>query len=233
MTGFYTRRLSALFGVLAVCATACGGGDETATDDIVLRAQGDIAVNADDVADTTTTATEGAPSGDDELADQTGSEEGAETTTTLPQEELTEGEALFEAIGIFQSCLAADGYEFLGIPDPSLGDVPQNAQPYIDALIACAARSQIQERLAAADAAQADLTPDEVEAQNRQYLAFRDCMIGRGWNIPDPVPNEFGLLFPGFTAAASWQGPPGEDITDTDDVGECTSEANIDLGDDQ
>ena len=240
MLGIHARRLGAVIAAITIVATACGGGgDDEASDDIVLRTQGDIAVEADDVADTTTTAPEGssgagASEGDgSESVDQTNDEETAETTTTLPQEELTEGEALFEAVGIFQSCLDAEGYEFIGVPDPSLGDVPQNAQPYIDALIACAARSQIQERLAAADAAQADLTPEEVEEQNRQYVAFRDCMVGRGWDIPDPVPNEFGLLFPGFQAAAAWQGPPGEDIANTDDVGECTSEANIDLGADQ
>ena len=81
-----------------------------------------------------------------------------------------------------------------------------------------------------ADAAQADLTPEEVETQNRQYVAFRECMIGRGWDIPDPVPNEYGLLFPGFQAAASWEGPPGEDITSTDDVGECTDTAGDEVG---
>ncbi len=134
------------------------------------------------------------------------------------------------SVAEFQSCLDATGHSFIGLPDPSLGaDAPENAGPYIDALIDCAARSQIQERLAEADAAQADLTPEEVEAQNRQYVAFRDCMIGRGWDIPEPVPNEFGLLFPGFAQAAGWQGPPGEDITTTDDVGECTDAAGVEL----
>ena len=38
----------------------------------------------------------------------------------------------------------------------------------------------------------------EIENQNRQFIAFRDCMVGRGWSIPEPVPNEQGLLFGGF-----------------------------------
>ena len=137
-------------------------------------------------------------------------DETADTTTTLPQEELDPGEALAEAVGVFQSCLDAEGYEFIGIPfqeetDP---EAPVNQQPYIDALVACAARSQIQERLAEADAARADLTAEEVENQNRQFIAFRDCMVGRGWGIPEPVPNEQGLLFGGFASTASWVAPP-------------------------
>ena len=166
------------------------------------------------------------------VADPAGEDTSADTTTTLPQEEQSEGDALFEAIGVFQSCLAADGYEFIGIPGQTSTDPddPVNQQPYIDSLIACAARSQIQERLAEASAAQEDLTPEEVEEQNRQYVEFRECMVGRGWDIPEPTPNEIGLLFPGFGAAAAWSGPPGEDITTSDDVGECTAQADIQLG---
>ena len=141
------------------------------------------------------------------------------------------GEALFEAVGVFQSCLDAEGYEFIGIPfqeetDP---EAPVNQQPYIDALVACAARSQIQERLAEADAAQADLTAEEVENQNRQFIAFRDCMVGRGWGIPEPVPNEQGLLFGGFASTTSWVAP-GESLTTSDDLGECQSEAGASAG---
>ena len=118
---------------------------------------------------------------------------------------------------------AANGYP---------NSIPVNQQPYIDALVACAARSQIQERLAEADAAQADLTAEEVENQNRQFIAFRDCMVGRGWGIPEPVPNEQGLLFGGFASTASWVAPPGESLTTSDDLGECQSEAGASAGGD-
>lgn len=233
-----TRRVGALVVGFTVFAAACGGGggdDDANTDGVTLRSAGEIEVDESDVATTTTTeavAAAGRAGEAEDVQDVDQTADTAETTTTLPQEEQSEGEALFEAIGIFQSCLAADGYEFIGIPGQASTDPddPVNQQPYIDSLIACAARSQIQERLADADAAQEDLTPEEVEEQNRQYLEFRDCMIGRGWNIPDPTPNEFGLLFPGFAAAASWTGPPGEDIASTDDVGECTAQADIELG---
>ncbi len=225
-----TRRLGAVIVTTLLVAGACGGGgDDDASGDVVLRTQGEISVDEGDVAETTTTLAASddaeADEGDGEATDATTS-----TSTTLPQEEVGTGDALFAAVAEFQSCLDATGHSFIGLPDPSLGaDAPENAGPYIDALIDCAARSQIQERLAEADAAQADLTPEEVEAQNRQYVAFRDCMIGRGWDIPEPVPNEFGLLFPGFAQAAGWQGPPGEDITTTDDVGECTDAAGVEL----
>ncbi|MEL0140157.1 MAG: hypothetical protein VW800_07290 [Acidimicrobiaceae bacterium] len=154
--------MSALIAGFALVVTACGGGGDDTSGDVTLRSAGAIAVDADDVATTTTTeavaAAGGAGEADDVAAPS--NDETADTTTTLPQEELDPGEALFEAVGVFQSCLDAEGYEFIGIPfqeetDP---EAPVNQQPYIDALVACAARSQIQERLAEADAAQADLT---------------------------------------------------------------------------
>lgn len=232
----FARRAGASVAVLAMVAAGCGGGGDESTDgDVTLRSAGDISVDADDVATTTTTeavaAAGGASEGDEAEAGDSG-DETVETTTTLPQEELDPGEALFQSIGVFQSCLDADGFEFIGIPgqastDP---DAPVNQQPYIDSLIACAARSQIQERIAAVDAAQADLTPEEIEDQNRQFVEFRDCMIGRGWDIPEPVPNERGLLFGGLGQTSEWTGPPGETLAETDDVGECTSQAGVTFG---
>ena len=229
------RRMSALIAGFALVAAACGGGGDDTSGDVTLRSAGAIAVDADDVATTTTTEAVAAAGGAGEAGDSVSVDgEATDTTTTLPQEELDPGEALFEAVGVFQSCLDAEGYEFIGIPfqeetDP---EAPVNQQPYIDALVACAARSQIQERLAEADAARADLTAEEVENQNRQFIAFRDCMVGRGWGIPEPVPNEQGLLFGGFASTASWVAPPGESLTTSDDLGECQSEAGASAGGD-
>lgn len=247
-------RHCAVIVAAAILASACGAGDTETAGDVVLRTYGDIPIDADTVVapTTTTAAAETSPTteqpsatgADDEqvgAADATDTEpdevaDVVETTTstTLPQQEQSAGEALFEAIAVFQSCLDAEGYEFIGIPftDNTDPEAPVNQQPYIDALVNCAARSQVQERLAEADEAQADLTPEEIEEQNRGYVAFRDCMIGRGWTIPEPTPDENGLLFPGFAATTQWQGPPGEDIAQTDDVGECTNSAGIDVGED-
>ena len=229
------RQMSTLIAGFALVATACGGGGDDTSGDVTLRSAGAIAVDADDVATTTTTEAVAAAGGAGEAGDSVSVDgEATDTTTTLPQEELDPGEALFEAVGVFQSCLDAEGYEFIGIPfqeetDP---EAPVNQQPYIDALVACAARSQIQERLAEADAARADLTAEEVENQNRQFIAFRDCMVGRGWGIPEPVPNEQGLLFGGFASTTSWVAPPGESLTTSDDLGECQSEAGASAGGD-
>ena len=254
MLGSRARQCAVIVAAVTL-ATACGGGDTETAGDVVLRTYGDIPIDADTVVAPTTTAAaaEAAPTteqppdteAEDEQAgavdatDAQPDEAAAEaveatTSTTLPQQEQSAGEALFEAVAVFQSCLDAEGYDFIGIPftDNTDPEAPVNQQPYIDALIGCAARSQIQERLAEADEAQADLTPEEIEEQNRGYVAFRDCMIGRGWTIPEPTPDENGLLFPGFAATTQWQGPPGEDITQTDDVGECTNSAGIDPGED-
>ncbi|MEO0494405.1 MAG: hypothetical protein AAF081_13435 [Actinomycetota bacterium] len=236
MSLLHTRQVGASIAALALIATACGGGTgDDASGEVTLRSAGEIAVDADAVATTTTTeavASGGAGAAED-VDNASDDPDTAESTTTLPQEEVDPGEALFQAVGVFQSCLDAEGYEFLGIPGQASTDpeAPVNQQPYIDALIACAARSQIQERIAAADAAQADLTPEEIEDQNRQFVGFRDCMIGRGWTIPEPVPDERGLLFGGLGATSAWVGPPGEDIASSDDVGECTTEAGVTLGD--
>jgi len=206
--------------LVLVLVGACGGGgsEEAGT---VLRTQGEIAV------DDSAVATDPPSSDDGTNEEQT---DGA-TTTTLPQEELTAGEEFFLAVEEFSSCLDADGFTFIGVPDAALGaDDPVNQPAYLEALGACAARSQILEKIQAADAERAELSPAEIEESNRTYLIFRDCMVGRGWKIPEPTPDETGLLFAGYQAAASWQPPPGEAIADSDDVDECAEQADVDLG---
>ena len=76
-------------------------------------------------------------------------------------------------------------------------------------------------RIAATNAAQADLSPEEIEEQNRSFLAFRECLVGRGWVIPEPVPNENGLLFGGVQETQQWEPPAGETLIDSDDIAEC------------
>ncbi len=212
------RWVATLMGVTLAAACSGGGSAETGT---VLRTQGDIAV--DDSAVTTSPPT----NEDGESEEQTT----GDTTTTLPQEELTAGEEFFLAVEEFSSCLDADGFTFMGVPDATLGpDDPLNQPAYLEALGACAARSQILEKIQAADAERAELSPAEIEESNRTYLIFRECMVGRGWQIPEPTPDETGLLFAGYQAAASWQAPPGEAIADSDDVEECADQADVDLG---
>lgn len=218
------RILIALF-VFPLFAAACGGGGSGATEagSVVIR---DISVDTVDGTDITAMepADDSGASNQNEDSDSDSDSE-EPTATTLPQAgEESPQEDLFGAIEIFQSCMTAEGTDFIGIPDPSLGDdAPQNQQPYIESLILCATRSDIQNKIAAVSAAQAALTPDEIESQNRDFLLFRDCMIGRGWLIPDPVPNDIGLLF-NFTQTGEWKAPPGEELINSDDVGECQDE---------
>jgi len=208
---------------------SCGGSsDSTDSGGVVIR---DISVDTVDGSDITADepADESPSTTDEPAGDEEGEVEGdaaPATTTTLPQaDESSPQEELFDAVAVFQSCLAAEGTEFIGTPDASLGaDAPQNQQSYIDSLILCAARSDIQNKIAASQAAQANLTPEEIEQQNRQFLLFRDCMIGRGWIIPEPTPDDNGLLF-SLQATQDWEAPNGETLIDSDDTAECTEEA--------
>lgn len=215
---------------LALIAASCGGGGSDEPDDaggVVVR---DISVETVDGSDITADDAEpdaAAPAETDEDSDGAGNDD-TDTSTTLPQaDETSPQEDLFAAVAEFQSCMEAEGVEFIGPPDPALGaDAPQNQQPYIDSLILCAARSDIQNKIAAAQAAQAELTPEEIEDQNRTFLEFRDCMIGRGWTIPMPVPDDSGLLF-SLGTTSEWEGPPGETLIDSDDVQACQDEAGV------
>ena len=217
---------------VGLVTAACGGsgGDTEEGGGVVIRDISVDTVDGSDISAEASTTPDGQadePAGDEEGGD--GDSEPAETTTTLPQtEELTPQQELFQAIEVFQSCMDAEGISFIGVPDPSLGDdAPQNQQAYIDTLILCATRSDIQNKIAAANAAQADLTPEEVEEQNRSFLAVRECLVGRGWIIPEPVPNENGLLFGGIQQTQQWEPPAGETLIDSDDIAECVADAGI------
>ena len=67
--------------------------------------------------------------------------------------------------------------------------------------------------------AQDNLTPAQIKQQNKGYLAWRDCMIGRGWGIPEPKPDSKGRLFSfgggSGSSAPNFTPPPGQDILTT------------------
>ena len=86
------------------------------------------------------------------------------------------------------------GLSFLGVPDPNKPDSPTNDPAYVKGLQTCAAQSNIVQALQEMQTAQNDLTPDQIEAQNKQYLAWRDCMIDHGWKVPEPKPDSKGRL---------------------------------------
>jgi hypothetical protein len=150
----------------------------------------------------------------------------AATDDTIPLAEDDPVTKLFSAFSEFRSCLKADGVEFIGPPDPNDPESPTNDPAYVKVLSTCAARSNILQALQEVQAAQADLTPEEIEAQNEGYLVWRDCMIDRGWKIPEPVPDADGrLLSFGGNNTPQIEGPAGEDPFDSPDFSECGAEA--------
>ena len=136
---------------------------------------------------------------------------------------------LFTAFGKFRSCLDDLGVKFIGAPDPANPNSPANDPDYLKNLSTCAARSNIVQALQTAQTAQDNLTPAQIEEQNKGYLKWRTCMIGRGWKIPVPTPDSKGRLFSFGTSAGGGsansanaiQPPAGKDILTSNDVQEC------------
>ena len=85
--------------------------------------------------------------------------------------------------------------KFIGIPDSRNPNSPTNDPNYIKALSTCAAKSNIVQALKDQQTAQDNLTPAQIEIQNKGYLKWRDCMIGRGWGFRAEAPTRRGRLF--------------------------------------
>lgn len=141
--------------------------------------------------------------------------------------------SFFKAVGIFQSCLKDLGVKFIGVPDATNPSSPTNDPTYIKGLSTCAAKSNILKALKDVQTAQDNLTPAQVKQQNEAYLKWRDCMIGRGWGIPEPTPDSKGRLF-SFGSAGSgvpqFTPPPGQDIVSSPDVQVCAAQAQKEVG---
>jgi hypothetical protein len=158
------------------------------------------------------------------------------SATTIP---LGNGEnpqtAMFTALSKFSACLNRDGVKFVGAPDASNPNSPTNDPNYLKSLSKCAAESNIVSALKAAQTAQDNLTPAQIKTQNKAYLKWRDCMVGRGWKVPEPQPDSKGRLFT-FGTASSQQGqspiqaPPGKDILTSKDVQDCAAKAQKSAG---
>ena len=99
------------------------------------------------------------------------------------------------------------------------------------ALSTCAAKSNIVQALKDEQTAQDNLTPAQIKQQNKGYLKWRDCMIGRGWGIPEPKPDSKGRLFSfgagggGGGSVPAFTPPPGQDIVTSSDVQACAAES--------
>jgi hypothetical protein len=156
------------------------------------------------------------------------------TADTIPLAKQDAQTKFFGALSSFSSCLKGLGVKFIGIPDASNPKSPTNDKNYIEALSKCAAKSNILGALKDYGTFQDNLTPAQIKVQNKGYLAWRKCMLGRGWGIPEPKPDSKGRLFSfstsgggsgGASAATAFTPPPGEDIVTSSDVQECASEA--------
>ena len=151
---------------------------------------------------------------------------GDATAATIPLAKQDPTTALFTAVGVFQSCLSGLGVTFIGAPNPADPSSPANNPSYIKNLVTCATKSDIIQALKAEQSAQDNLTPSQVESENKAYLRWRTCMIGRGWQIPKPTPNAKGLLFSfGGTSGGSsgFVPPPGQSLFSSSDLQQCAT----------
>ena len=156
------------------------------------------------------------------------------TADTIPLAHQDAQTKFFSSISTFSSCLKGLGVKFIGVPDANNPKSPTNDPNYLDALGKCAAKSNILKALQDYGTFQDNLTPAEIKTQNKAYLAWRKCMIGRGWGIPEPKPDSKGRLFSfstsgggssGASAATQFEAPPGQDIVTSSDVQDCAIEA--------
>jgi len=155
------------------------------------------------------------------------------TGTTIPLNNKEDpSTAMFDALSKFRACLNQLGVKFIGAPDQSNPQAPTNDPTYIKNLTTCAARSNIVQAMKAQQAANDNLTPDQIKQRNQGYLTWRKCMIGRGWSVPEPVPDAQGRLF-SFNTSGSGpqiQPPPGKDILSSKDVSDCAAKAQKVVG---
>jgi hypothetical protein len=154
---------------------------------------------------------------------------GAATGDTIPLASDDPMTTFFKATSVFSSCIKEQGVKFIGAPDPSNPNSPANDPNYLKSLSSCAAKSNIVQALKDEQTAQDNLTPDQIKQQNKGYLQWRDCMIGRGWGIPEPKPDSQGRLFSfgagGGGAAPAFTPPNGQDLLSSPDLQECASAA--------
>jgi hypothetical protein len=226
------RRSHALAAVLVVaCAAvlgACGGSNDQADPSILPAGQlniklpagfkvvdGKVQRPASAKGGTTATTAPGQP-----------------TETTIVSTNQDPTTALFTAFGKFRSCLDQSGVKFIGAPNAADPNSPTNDPTYIKGLTVCAARSNIQQALAEAQKANDNLTPEQIKTRNKGYLIWRTCMINKGWQIAEPVPDAQGRLFNfgGGGAQNAIVAPPGKDLLSSPDLQQCAAKSQKAVG---
>jgi len=140
-------------------------------------------------------------------------------TVPLAEEEVNPGVKLLGALDNFNACLASEGHEWIGLPDPDQGpEAPMNQPAYLQALGLCNSRTGISDAFQDFQASRSGLTPEAIREENEGFLDLVDCLRGLGWQISDLRPDEDGFLQPGEEFA----GPDGDFVTD--DIRDCASE---------
>jgi hypothetical protein len=218
--------------LLCVGASACGSSSKSdAADNIISAGQANIQLPP---GWTVTKDGKGAirPASDSADAGSAGASgaTGSATGDTIPLAAADPTTKFFGALGIFQACLKGLGVKFIGAPDQSNPNSPSNDPTYIKNLSTCAAKSDIVQALKDQQTAQDNLTPAQIKTQNKGYLVWRDCMIGRGWGIPEPTPDSKGRLFTFGGTTPNFTPPPGQDILTTNDTSECAAESEKKFG---
>ena len=140
-------------------------------------------------------------------------------TVPLAEEEVKPGVKLLGALDNFNACLASEGHEWIGLPDPDQGpEAPMNQPAYLQALGLCNSRTGISDAFQDFQASRSGLTPEAIREENEGFLELVDCLRGLGWQISDLRPDADGFLQPGEEFA----GPDGDFVTD--DIRDCASE---------
>jgi len=211
-------------GVVALATLAACGGHKTRTD-VISAGQVDIqlptgwTVTAHGAVAPPSTAAPAAGLG---AASATSAAPG-QTIPLAKQDPTTE---FFQATSAFSGCLRTNGVKFIGAPDPKNPSSPANDPNYLKSLTVCAAQSHIVQALKDFQTSQNNLTPAQIKTENEGYLRWRQCMIGLGWQIPQPKPDAQGRLFSfsGTGGGPQLTPPPGEDLFNSPDIGHCASQ---------
>ncbi len=194
-----STRFVALMLTAGVVAASCGGDDsgDGSSGGPKLQAAGDAKVEVTDAGD-------------------------SGTTTTLAIAESEEGPAIVRlgsAWTAFRECIKKAGFGDEELPTGPNGTEGMDPA-YVDALGRCNNETGIVDAFQAFQSEAENLDPDQIEAQNTGLIAFRECIIRRGWTMGDLSPNENGALFPSNGAPE-----PPEGTDSTRDYEECAKVA--------
>jgi len=220
--------VAALTVALAMTAVACGGGGDSQADPSVLPA-GQINIKLPAGFKVVDGKVQRPASAGGAAAGTTAPGQPTDTTIVSTSQDPTT--ALFTAFGKFRTCLTQTGLKFIGAPNAADPNSPTNDPTYIKGLTVCAARSNIQQALAAAQKANDNLTPAQIKTRNKGYLIWRTCMINKGWQIAEPVPDAQGRLFNfGSGGQNAIVAPPGKDLLSSPDLQQCAAKSQKAVG---